>query len=65
MPDTVLEAIKQGVWDYEPSKEDAQFERTAALPGSDEKLQALIDRIERGLPLWHPKDRRTYDDIEA
>jgi hypothetical protein len=59
----VLDAIREGIWDYEP--DSTQQERncsTKALPGSDEKLDILAERIKKGLPLWHPEDRRTYDD---
>ena len=63
MPRSVLDAIKMGIWDFEPDKsEDAEYEATRALPGSDEKLVVLAERVAQGLPLWHPRDRRTYDD---
>ena len=63
MPNSVLEAIQAGIWDYEPSDtETSEYDSTKALPGSDEKLAVLADRVEQGLPLWHPADRRTYDD---
>jgi hypothetical protein len=32
------------------------------MPGTFEKVIVLSDRVSRGLPLWHPLDRRTYDD---
>ena len=63
MAESVLEAIRQGQWDYEPEQvESEQFDSTEALPGTDEKLTILADRVREGLPLWHPEDRRTYDD---
>ena len=63
MPNSVLEAIQAGIWDYEPENtETNEYEATKALPGSDEKLAVLADRVQQGLPLWHPEDRRTYDD---
>ena len=66
VPQSVLEAIKAGIWDFEPREtESGQFEATKALPGSDEKLDILARRVEAGLPLWHPHDRRTYDDSES
>ena len=66
MPNSVLEAIKLGIWDFEPEKEmDDAFMETKALPGSDEKLQILASRVREGQPLWHPSDRRTYDDSEV
>ena len=61
--ESVLDAIKQGQWDYEPeSIESDYFDSTQALPGTDEKLSILAGRVNEGLPLWHPEDRKTYDD---
>jgi hypothetical protein len=58
VPDSVLDAIRQGIWDFEPPPaESAQFSSTQALPGSDEKLAILAERVQQGLPLWHPSDR--------
>ena len=63
MPNSVLDAIREGIWDYEPdSTKQERCSSTKALPGSDEKLDILAERIKKGLPLWHPEDRRTYDD---
>ena len=65
MPISVLEAIKQGQWDFEPRDVDQrQFDSTVALPGSDEKLAIMAERLSRGLPLWHPRDRRCWDDSD-
>lgn len=58
MPDSVLEAIRQGRWDYEPPPVDGgQFSSTQAIPGSEAKLAVLAERVRCGLPLWHPADR--------
>ena len=39
MPNSVLEAIKLGQWDFEPRKvASSNFSATRALPGSEEKL---------------------------
>jgi hypothetical protein len=63
---SVLEAIKDGNWDYEPSSvPDDDYSATGALPGSDEKLTVLADRLRRGEPLWHPSDRMTYNDQDT
>jgi len=63
--DSVLEAIKQGQWDFEPERvETDEFDSTRALPGSDEKITKLAERIVDGLPLWHPGDRLSYDESE-
>jgi hypothetical protein len=62
VPHSVIEAIKQGLWDYEPEPEcrEDKFDSTEALPGTNEKLVVLANRAEQGLPLWHPSDRLTY-----
>ena len=62
MPKSVLEAIQVGQWDFEPENEETEFDSTNALPGSEEKLEVLANRIQSGLPLWHPSDRHTYDE---
>jgi hypothetical protein len=63
---SVLDAIKAGYWDYEPDDHlIVEFGATEALPGSNEKLEVLAQRVAKGLPLWHPADRRTFDDAVA
>jgi hypothetical protein len=63
VPQSVLDAIKLGMWDYEPEEYDSTgYASTQALPGTDEKLAVLSERVSRGLPLWHPKDRHSYDE---
>jgi hypothetical protein len=58
-----LEAIKMGFWDFEPAEvRSTDYDGTDAMPGTREKLEALIERVRAGLPLWHPKDR---DDVES
>jgi hypothetical protein len=58
----VLDAIKEGYWDYEPEAvEEKRFPSTGAMPGTDEKLEVLAARVREGLPLWHGADRRDYD----
>jgi hypothetical protein len=65
VPQSVLDAIKMGIWDFEPEKHDSgDYTATHALPGTCEKLSVLSERVRQGLPLWHPEDRRTYDDNE-
>lgn len=66
MPQSVLEAIKQGLWDFEPRPRGArEFRATGAMPGTDAKLAVLAERIRLGLPLWHPSDRRDLDERHA
>lgn len=63
MPKSVLEAIKMGIWDFEPSDlEYNKYEAADAMPGTAEKLTILAERARRGLPLWHVQDR---DDVES
>lgn len=63
MPKSVLEAIKLGLWDFEPPEVDfGQFDASDAMPGTKEKLEELAQRVRNGLPLWHADDR---DDVEA
>ena len=63
MPRSVLEAIKMGLWDFEPPEvESNRYDATDAMPGTKAKLDALAERAQCGLPLWHPSDR---DDMEA
>lgn len=66
VPKSVLEAIKQGQWDFEPEIiEERRFDATRAMPGTDEKLEVLAARVRAGLPLWHGHDRTDLDDLEA
>lgn len=65
MPETVLEAIRLGLWDFEPKLVGSEdYQACAAMPGSQAKLSALAERIRLGLPLWHPDDRQDCDDDE-
>ncbi|HWB00524.1 MAG TPA: hypothetical protein VG713_18655 [Pirellulales bacterium] len=45
--------------DFAPSVTD-DFVPTDAPAGSPEKLEILAQRIQQGLPLWHPDDRPDY-----
>jgi hypothetical protein len=63
VPTSVLEAIKLGLWNYDPeTTTGGEYDSTEAMPGTQEKIAVLAKRLERGLPLWHPRDRRTYKD---
>ncbi len=65
MQDSVLDAIRNGQWDFEPDEvSENEFDKTHALPGSLEKVAILAERAKSGLPLWHSSDRRSYDDSE-
>ena len=63
MKTSVLEAIRDGIWNYEPREiEPDQYLSTFAMPGTRAKIDILAERAEQGLPLWHGKDRLEYDD---
>lgn len=58
MPKSVLEAVKLGLWDYEPPEAPPeQFDSSDAMPGTPEKLDVMAKRLAEGLPLWHENDR--------
>ena len=63
MANSVLDAIRQGDWTFEPADvSEERYESTAALPGSQSKVATLAERASCGLPLWHSEDRKCYDD---
>mgnify|MGYP006969510166 CR=1 FL=1 len=63
MPRSVLDAIKSGDWEFEPTEvEVSEYEATRAMPGTREKIEVLASRAREGLPLWHDCDRTDYDD---
>ena len=63
MPRSILEAIKQGDFLFEPGCDQPVNQKaTKAMPGTVEKLDVLAERLRQGLPLWHPRDRQTYED---
>ena len=65
MPNSVLDAIRSGHWDYEPNHVGQEkYTSTSALPGTQEKLAVLAERVQNGLPLWHPSDRRHWADAD-
>jgi hypothetical protein len=60
---SVLDAIREGDWFYEPPHIDpSRFDATAAIPGTREKLSVLAERVSAGLPLWHQQDRPDYEE---
>jgi len=66
VPNSILEAIQQGQWDFEPAHTaEGEYSPTEALPGSNEKVRILAERLRRGLPLWHSEDRQDYEDLYA
>ncbi|HEX5471299.1 MAG TPA: hypothetical protein VFW73_05405 [Lacipirellulaceae bacterium] len=62
----VLDAIREGDWFYEPAEIDSKlYQATTAIPGSDEKLEVMAERLRAGLPLWHKSDRPDYEEPEG
>jgi hypothetical protein len=62
VPKSILEAVKLGLWDFEPPEvEFNRFAASDAMPGTDEKVRELAERVSRGLPLWHVADRSEMD----
>jgi hypothetical protein len=60
---SVLEAIREGDWLYEPEEVDERhFDATMAIPGTKEKLNVLAQRVVAGLPLWHTHDRPDHEE---
>lgn len=63
MTKSVLDAIREGNWSFEPDAVDKHsFDATRAIPGTNEKLKVLAERVRAGLPLWHEQDRADYED---
>ncbi len=48
--------------DFDPIATD-DFTATDAPAGSKAKLEILAERVRKGLPLWHPEDRRDYSGL--
>ena len=63
MSKSVLDAIREGYWDYEPERVDSgEFPATHAIPGTKEKLRVMAERVRAGLPIWNDHDRADYED---
>ncbi len=63
MTKSVLDAIREGNWDFEPPDvHHEHYAATHAIPGTREKLRVLAERANAGLPLWHARDRADYEE---
>lgn len=63
-PKTVFECIERFGSEYffEPLEMfAADSEPTGARPGTDEKIEVLRGRVERGEPLWHNNDPECFN----
>jgi hypothetical protein len=57
MGNSILEAVKMGLWDFLPHTVDYnELEASDATPGTREKLDILADHLRRDLPTWHVDD---------
>ena len=66
MPKSILDAVREGDWYFEPEELDStRFDATSAIPGTREKLDVLAERVSAGLPLWHRRDRPDYEEWEG
>ena len=62
MQKSVLDAIKEGFWEFEPAEVDeGDYDPTDAMPGTKSKLHIMAERLRAGLPLWHSEDRNNLD----
>lgn len=65
MPKSIIEAVKMGLWDFEPPETSIEeFDATCSMPGTKGKLEALAERAAAGLPLWHPSDCCEVDEFD-
>lgn len=63
-PRTVFECIERfgSEMFFEPLEMSAaDYEPTGARPGTDEKIEVLRGRVERGEPLWHENDPECFN----
>ncbi len=58
MANSILEAVKIGLWDFQPHTVDYnELEASDATPGTREKLDILAEHLRRSLPTWQFEDR--------
>lgn len=61
MPKSVLEAIRMGIWDFEPREvEYDDFEAADAMPGTTEKLTVLAERVDGDFRCGTPVTETTW-----
>ena len=65
MPANVFEAIRESGHDEDflPVVTE-EFIPTDVPAGSKTKVQVLADRVRKGMPLWHPKDKSDFADVD-
>jgi hypothetical protein len=58
-PCQICLVLGQEIWyNMGLTTEKAAERPTSALPGTHHKLRVLLERAEKGQPLWHPMDAR-------
>ena len=55
---------EKGKKDFEPQVDESnpEFEPTNSLPGTFERHAVYVDRVERGFPIWHSRDRKSLEE---
>jgi hypothetical protein len=65
MINSILEAVKMGLWDFQPHTVDSsELEASDASPGTREKLDVLAEHLRRTLPFWQMGDDLNEDRFE-
>jgi len=66
MTDTIFECVAVGTGARLPPDQHWMPPNpgrpTQAQPGTRQKSNVMIDRLERGEPLFHPRDRNCFDE---
>ena len=62
MANSILEAMKMGLWDFQPHSVDCdELEAPDNTPGTREKLDILAEHLRYQVPLWGIDDRLDED----
>ncbi len=57
MANSILEAVKRGLWDFQPHTVDYnELEASDAMPGTREKLDILAEHLRRDVAILHFND---------
>lgn len=67
MPESIFDYLKRYEQGFEVDAEaekSEDFRPTQDMPGTDAKIETMARRAFLGLPLWHPQDRRSYNDSD-
>ncbi len=66
MQNSILEAVKLGLWDFEPHSVDvAEFEASDETPGTREKLDVLASHVRQGMRDWYSDGRLNLERAPA